>query len=73
MMTPAAAERLTGYHVGGISALGQRRRVPTAVDASALGFETVFVNGGQRGLQAKLAPADLLRALDARAADLMGK
>lgn len=73
MMAPTAAERLTGYHVGGISALGQRRKVPTAVDASALDFDTVFVNGGQRGLQAKLAPADLVRALDARTADLLGK
>ncbi len=73
MMTPPAAERLTGYHVGGISPLGQKRKVPTAVDASAEGFDTVFVNGGQRGLQAKLAPADLIRVLDAKCADLLGK
>ena len=59
--------------VGGISALGQRRKVPTAVDASALDFETVYVNGGQRGLQAKLKPADLVKALAATTADLLGK
>ncbi|MBN2752574.1 MAG: Cys-tRNA(Pro) deacylase [Rhodospirillaceae bacterium] len=72
MMVPTAAERLTGYHVGGISPLGQKRRVPMAVDASALTFDTVFVNGGQRGLQAQLAPADLIGALTAKTADLLG-
>jgi Cys-tRNA(Pro)/Cys-tRNA(Cys) deacylase len=73
MMTPAAAERLTGYHVGGISPLGQKRKVPTAVDESALVHDTITVNGGGRGLQARLKPADLIRALDAEVADLLGK
>ncbi|MGE4526985.1 MAG: Cys-tRNA(Pro) deacylase [Rhodospirillaceae bacterium] len=73
MMKPPAAERLTGYHVGGISPLGQKRAVPTAVDETALAFDAVFVNGGQRGLQAKLAPAELIRALSAKVADLLGQ
>lgn len=73
MMKPPAAERLTGYHVGGISPLGQKRAVPTAVDETALVFDAVYVNGGQRGLQAKLAPAELIRALSAKVADLLGQ
>lgn len=72
MMKPPAAERLTGYHVGGISPLGQKRKVPTAVDETAFVFDTVYVNGGQRGLQARLAPADLVKALEAQTADLLG-
>lgn len=66
MMRPAEAERLTGYHVGGISPLGQKRAVPTLVDAAALGFSDIFVNGGQRGLQVRVKPADLVRVLQAR-------
>ncbi len=73
MMTPAAAERLTGYHVGGISPLGQKRRVATAIDESAMAFDTITVNGGGRGLQVRLEPAGLVKALDARVADLLGK
>ncbi|GJD61328.1 Cys-tRNA(Pro) deacylase [Methylobacterium frigidaeris] len=66
MMRPADAERLTGYHVGGISPLGQKRAVPTVVDAAALGYPEIFVNGGQRGLQLRVKPDDLVRVLQAR-------
>lgn len=66
----ARAERATGYVVGGISPLGQRRRLPTTVDASALEWETVLVSAGRRGLQIELAPGDLVRLTDARVANI---
>ena len=65
MMRPADAERLTGYHVGGISPFGQKKRVPVAIEATALSHATVYVNGGQRGLQIELGPNDAMKALDA--------
>jgi Cys-tRNA(Pro)/Cys-tRNA(Cys) deacylase len=58
MMRPADAERLTGYHVGGISPFGQKKRVPVAIERAALNNTTVFVNGGQRGLQIEIDPND---------------
>jgi Cys-tRNA(Pro)/Cys-tRNA(Cys) deacylase len=61
----AAAERATGYVVGGISPLGQRRRLATTVDESALEHETILVSGGRRGLQLELDPRDLVRVLGA--------
>jgi Cys-tRNA(Pro)/Cys-tRNA(Cys) deacylase len=64
----ADAERATGYVLGGISPLGQRRRLPTLVDESALGHETIFVSAGRRGLELELAPGDLVRLTDARVA-----
>lgn len=68
MMKPADAERLTGYHVGGISPFGQKRSVPVVIDAAALEEPAVYLNGGQRGLQVRLAPKlarDLLKAIAA--------
>ena len=62
MMRPADAERLTGYHVGGISPFGQKKRVPVAIEQAALGQASVFVNGGQRGLQIELDPNDAAKA-----------
>jgi Cys-tRNA(Pro)/Cys-tRNA(Cys) deacylase len=70
MMKPADAERLTGYKVGGVSPFGQKRQVPTVLDEMATLHETVFVNGGQRGLQVLIAPGDLVAALDAAVASL---
>ena len=70
MMKPADAERATGYVVGGISPFGQKKQVPTVVDASALDQALVFVNGGQRGLQIRLSPKDLVTGLKARTADI---
>ncbi len=70
MLPPAEAERTTGYHVGGISPFGQRKRAPAFIERAALLHRTVFVNGGRRGLQIEIAPADLVRAIDAKAADL---
>ena len=58
MMRPADAERLTGYHVGGISPFGQRKRVPVAIERAAMDNTTVFVNGGLRGLQIEIDPND---------------
>jgi Cys-tRNA(Pro)/Cys-tRNA(Cys) deacylase len=65
MMRPADAERLTGYHVGGISPFGQKKRVPVAIEQAALGHATVYLNGGQRGLQIEINPNDAVKALDA--------
>lgn len=66
----AAAERSTGYVRGGISPLGQRKRLPTVVDSSALALDLMFVSAGRRGLQVSLAPADLIRLTDAVTADI---
>jgi Cys-tRNA(Pro)/Cys-tRNA(Cys) deacylase len=65
MMRPADAERLTGYHVGGISPFAQKKRVPIAIDQAIMAESSVFVNGGQRGLQIQLEPNDACKALEA--------
>jgi Cys-tRNA(Pro)/Cys-tRNA(Cys) deacylase len=70
MADPTAAERSTGYVVGGISPLGQKRRHPTVVDVTALDHTTVFVSAGRRGLEVELAPADLVRLTAAVAAPI---
>jgi Cys-tRNA(Pro)/Cys-tRNA(Cys) deacylase len=70
MMKPADAERLSGYKVGGISPFGQMRRVPTAMEAEALAHEQVYING-QRGLQVRLKPQDVIALLNAVAAPVV--
>ncbi|MCG6117938.1 MAG: Cys-tRNA(Pro) deacylase [Aquimonas sp.] len=71
MLPVPAAERITGYHVGGISPFGQKKRVPVALEQSALDHVTVYCNGGQRGLQIELDPRVFAEVLGARAADLL--
>ncbi len=66
MIAPELAEKVTGYVVGGISPLGQKRAHPTVIDSSALDHETILVSGGRRGLSLELAPRDLARLIDAR-------
>jgi Cys-tRNA(Pro)/Cys-tRNA(Cys) deacylase len=70
MAEPALAERVTGYVVGGISPLGQKRQLPTVLDESALRYDTVFVSGGRRGLDIEIAPTDLIRLCQASTADI---
>jgi len=70
MAEPAAAERATGYVRGGISPVGQRRRLPTVVHSSALEHGTVHVSAGRRGLEVELAPADLVALTGATVAPI---
>jgi Cys-tRNA(Pro)/Cys-tRNA(Cys) deacylase len=70
MAEAATAERATGYVVGGISPIGQKRRLPTLVDASAAGWGTIFVSAGRRGLELELAPSDLVRLTNGRLAPI---
>jgi Cys-tRNA(Pro)/Cys-tRNA(Cys) deacylase len=67
------AQRATGYVSGGTSPLGQRRLLPTHVDASALDHETILVNGGRRGLQLELDPNDLVRLTNARVHEIASR
>ncbi len=70
MMRPADAERITGYKVGGISPFGQMRRVPAVLDETAMLWDAIFVNGGQRGLQVLVSAVDAGRVLGAVLADI---
>ena len=70
MLPPTEAERITGYHVGGISPLGQRKRVKVFVEAAAMAYPTIIFNGGRRGLQIELPPQELVTLLDAKPAEL---
>jgi Cys-tRNA(Pro)/Cys-tRNA(Cys) deacylase len=72
MADPAAAQRATGYVLGGISPLGHRSRLPVVIDASAEKFETVHCSAGRRGLEVELAPADLVRLTQAVVAPIAG-
>jgi len=71
MMKPADAERITGYHVGGISPFGQKRPLPVAIEAAAMGEPLVYINGGQRGLQMRLDPRDAVKLLAATVAEIV--
>ena len=71
LMDPVKAEKLTGYHVGGISPFGQKRAVPTVLEVSVCGAETVWINAGARGLLLGISPAAALKAGNARASPLI--
>jgi len=73
MAEVAAAERATGYVAGGISPIGQKRRLPVVVDSSALALGTMFCSAGRRGLEIEIAPADLIRAVRATIAAIAAR
>jgi Cys-tRNA(Pro)/Cys-tRNA(Cys) deacylase len=70
MCDPTLAQRITGYVLGGISPFGQKKRLRTAIDETCELYDVIYVSGGRRGLDVGVAPADLVRLLDAVSADL---
>jgi Cys-tRNA(Pro)/Cys-tRNA(Cys) deacylase len=72
MASTEAAERLTGYHVGGISPFGLRQRLPAVIEQSILRHDNVMINAGQRGVMLKMVPGDIVNALGCRVTPLVG-
>ncbi len=70
MAEVTAAERATGYVAGGISPVGQKKRLPVIIDSSALELGTLFCSAGRRGLEIEIAPADLIKAAGAKVAGI---
>jgi len=67
---PNLAQKITGYLIGGISPLGQKKHLPTLIEESAKQFSTMFVSGGRRGLEIEIAPQDLIKVLNARLVEM---
>ncbi len=72
-MDAALAQRMSGYVLGGISPFGQKKKLPTVIDASAHKFESIYVSGGRRGLEICVNPTDLVRVLDAFTAEIQAE